>query len=288
MSKDNNQVIVTHPEKIIYPEEQITKQMVVEYYNQIAPQMYELSKNHILSMQRFPEGINKEGFWHKSCPDFFPKWIKRFETVKEDQEPISYIVISKPEIFPFIANYYSVVNHIWTSTYLKPHNPDRIIFDLDPSIENDFAKVQEVAIVMHAELDKLKLNNFVMTTGSRGLHLVLPIKEIYTHAQIKIFAQNFADYVVNLIPNITTTNIRKEKREDKIFIDTLRNNYAQTAIAPYSLRALAGAPVATPVSWDEVFKAGLRPNKYTIYDLEKLLQNNNWQNFYKLKNYLTK
>jgi bifunctional non-homologous end joining protein LigD len=286
MSKYNDKVIITHPEKIIYPENQITKKMVVEYYQQIAPQMYELSKNHILSMQRFPEGINKEGFWHKNCPDFFPKWIKRFKTIKEDLEPISYIVVSKPEIFPFVANYYSVVNHIWTSSNLKPQHPDRIIFDLDPSIENDFAKVQEVAIVMHTELDKLKLNNFVMTTGSRGLHVVLPIKEIYTHAQIKIFAQNFANYIVNLIPNIATTNIRKEKREDKIFIDILRNNYAQTAVAPYSLRAIVGAPVAAPISWEEVFQTNLSPNKYTILNNDELKQNSKWQSFYKLQNYL--
>jgi bifunctional non-homologous end joining protein LigD len=286
MSKDNDKVIITHPEKIIYPEDQITKQMVVDYYNQIAPKMYELNKNHILSMQRFPEGINKEGFWHKNCPDFFPKWIKRFKTIKENEEPISYIVISKPEIFPFVANYYSVVNHIWTSTSLKPNEPDRIIFDLDPSLENDFAKVQEVAINMHTELNKLKLSNFVMTTGSRGLHVVLPIKEIYTHAQVKIFAQNFADYIVNLIPNITTTNIKKEKREDKIFIDILRNNYAQTAIAPYSLRALAGAPVAAPIDWDEVFSSSLHPNNYTLFDIDKLQKNINWQNFNKLKNNL--
>lgn len=286
MSKDIDNLLVTHPEKIIYKNDHITKQMVVDYYQQIAQKMYNLTKNHILAMQRFPEGIESEGFWHKNCPDFFPKWIKRYNTIKEDQEEISYIVISKPEIFPFVANYYSVVNHIWTSTYLKPHHPDRVIFDLDPSLQNDFAKVQEVAIVMHTELNKLKLNNFVMTTGSRGLHVVLPVKEIYTHTQIKIFAQNFADYIVNLIPNIATTNIRKERRENKIFIDTLRNNYAQTAVAPYSLRALAGAPVAAPIEWDEVFKTGLRPNKYTIFDLNKLLQNNNWQNFSKLKNYL--
>jgi bifunctional non-homologous end joining protein LigD len=288
MSKDNDKVIITQPEKIIYPEDQITKQMVVEYYNKIAPKMFELNKNHILSMQRFPEGINKEGFWHKNCPDFFPKWIKRYKTIKEDKEEISYIVISKPEIFPFVANYYSVVNHIWTSTYLKPHHPDRVIFDLDPSLQNDFAKVQKVAIVMHEQLNKLKLNNFVMTTGSRGLHVVLPVKEIYTHAQIKIFAQNFADYIVNLIPNIATTNIRKEKREDKIFIDILRNNYAQTAVAPYSLRAIENAPIATPINWQEVLKADLSASKYTIFDLNKIKDKKPWQNFYKLKNYLIK
>ena len=213
MSKDIKDIIITHPEKIIYPQNNITKKMVVDYYQQIAEKVFDLTKNHILSMQRFPEGIDHEGFWHKNCPDFFPKWIKRFKTLKENQEEISYIVINKPDIFAFVANYYSLVNHIWTSTYLKPHHPDRVIFDLDPSLQNDFAKVQEIAIIMHELLNKQNLNSFVMTTGSRGLHVVLPIKQIYTHEEVKHFAQNFAAVVVNLIPEKATTNIRKEKRE---------------------------------------------------------------------------
>ena len=286
MSKDIKDIIVTHPEKIIYPQNKITKKMVVDYYQQIAKNVFDLTKNHILSMQRFPEGIDHEGFWHKNCPDFFPKWIKRYKTIKEDQDEISYIVISKSEIFPFVANYYSLVNHIWTSTYLKPHNPDRVIFDLDPSLQNDFAKVQEIAIIMHELLNKQNLNSFVMTTGSRGLHVVLPIKQIYTHEEVKHFAQNFAAVVVNLIPEKATTNIRKEKREDKVFIDILRNNYAQTAVAPYSLRALPQAPVATPISWDEVFSTNLRPDKYNIFTAFEYSKTDPWKDFDKKKNYL--
>lgn len=286
MSKDAVNFVITHPEKVIYPEDQITKKMVVDYYQQIAGSMYSLTKNHMLSMQRFPEGINHEGFWHKNCPNFFPDWIKRFKTFKEDLEEISYIVISKSEIFPFLANYYSIVNHIWTSTYLKPHKPDRIIFDLDPSSKNDFAKVQEIAIVMHEQLNRQKLNNFVMTTGSRGLHIVLPIKQIYNYEQIKKFAQDFANHIVNLMPNKATINVRKEKRENKVFIDVLRNNYAQTSIAPYSLRSLLHAPVAAPISWDEVFSANLSPDKFKISDVLTLKKARPWQEFYKLKNYL--
>ena len=286
MSKDIKDIIVTHPEKIIYPQNKITKKMVVDYYQQIAKNVFDLTKNHILSMQRFPEGIDHEGFWHKNCPDFFPKWIKRYKTIKEDQDEISYIVISKSEIFPFVANYYSLVNHIWTSTYLKPHNPDRVIFDLDPSLQNDFAKVQEIAIIMHELLNKQNLNSFVMTTGSRGLHVVLPIKQIYTHEEVKHFAQNFAAVVVNLIPEKATTNIRKEKREDKVFIDILRNNYAQTAVAPYSLRALPQAPVATPISWDEVFSTNLSPDKYNIFTAFEYSKTDPWKDFDKKKNYL--
>lgn len=279
-------IITTHPDKIIYPKNKITKGMIVEYYTNIAPQMYELTKDHILTMQRFPEGIEKEGFWHKNCPDFFPKWIKRFETKKEDGEPIAYPVISKPEIFPFVANYYSIVNHIWLSTLKKPDRPDRIVFDLDPSKKNDFAKVQEVALIVKDILDKNKIISFVMTTGSRGLHIVIPLKTIYTHDETKAYAKKVALEAIEIAGNKATLEIRKEKRDDKVFIDTLRNNYAQTAVAPYSLRAKDGAPVATPITWKEATSKKLLPTSFDIYNVLEHSKQNPWEDFYKIKNKL--
>lgn len=277
---------VTNPEKVIFPEINVTKLMVVEYYYQMASAIYFLTKDHILTMERYPQGVHKEGFWHKNCPDFFPEWIEKFHTKKEDGDDINYIVISDKKIFPFVAAYYSIVNHIWTSTFTTPHQPDRIIFDLDPSKKNDFKKVQKVAAILKDVLDRKNINSFVMTTGSRGLHVVVPIHNIYSNDQVKIFAQHIAKEVVNNNPELTTLEIRKEKRDNKIFIDILRNNYAQTAIAPYSLRSLPNAPVATPISWDEAFTKDLRPDRYDIFTAFEHSKTEPWKNFYKNKNKL--
>lgn len=283
MSKE---LIVSHPDKILFPKDNITKLMIIEYYYKIAEKMFFLTKNHLLTMQRFPEGITKEGFWHKNCPEYFPKWIKRFNTKKEDGQDISYAVINNLKIFAFVANYYSITNHISLSTSLKPTSPDRIVFDLDPSLNNDFSKVQEVALLINKILDKKNIISFVMTTGSRGLHIVVPIKQIYSNKEIKLFAEKIALEASLELPEKITLNIRKEKREDKVFIDTLRNNHGQTVVAPYSLRAKDGAPVATPILWKEAGLKELTPTKYNIYNVFEQSKENSWENFSKTANKL--
>ena len=125
-----------------------------------------------------------------------------------------------------------------------------------------------------------------MTTGSRGLHVVVPIINIYSNDQVKIFAQSIAQEAVSNDPELATLEIRKEKRDNKIFIDILRNNYAQTAVAPYSLRSLPNAPVATPISWGEAFSQDLNPDKYDIYTAFEHSKTEPWKDFYKNKNKL--
>ncbi|MEX2409614.1 MAG: DNA primase small subunit domain-containing protein, partial [Rhodovibrionaceae bacterium] len=160
--------------------------------------------------------------------------------------------------------------HLGLARRDKPEHPDRLIFDLDPS-DDDFAKVQETARLLRRLLESLELPVFVQTTGSRGLHLVVPLDRSAGFDTVRGFAQALCKHLAKRNPKLTTVEHRKAKRGDRVFLDTLRNAYGQTAVAPYAVRAIEGAPVATPLRWREAAAGDLTPRKYTIKNLFRRL-----------------
>lgn len=218
-------------------------------------------------MQRFPDGIDGETFFQKDVPDYFPDWIRTAKVKKEDGS-LHMVIAEEAATLVYLANQASITPHVWLSRIDRPHRPDRLIFDFDPSVD-DFGSVRDAARGMRDLLEETGLVPFVMTTGSRGLHVTVPLDRSGDFDAARGFARRCAELLVARRPDDLTVEQRKAKRGDRVYIDTMRNAYAQTAVAPYSVRARPGAPVATPLGWDEVGRA--RPDGYTISNLFRRL-----------------
>lgn len=256
---------LSHTDKVLFPGDGITKGDLIDYYRQIAPRMLPYVRGRPVMMQRFPNGIRGEGFLQKDVPDYFPAWIKAVR-VKKERGSITQVVISNAATLVYLANQACITPHVWLSRAGHVHRPDIMIFDLDPSGTN-FNHVRAAAGLVHEILGEVGLAAFAKTTGSRGLHVVVPLDGTDDFDEVRAFARDVGRVAVSADPNRLTMEVRKAKRRGRVFIDTLRNAYAATAVAPFAVRARRGAPIATPVSWDEVADSALRPQRYTITNI---------------------
>lgn len=265
-----------------------TKGDIIAYYAAIAPKMIPYLKDHPLMMHRFPEGLNGESFYQKDISAYFPDWIKRVRVEKTGGFYHAVLCQNQASLV-YLANQACITPHVWLSRYDKLSIPDRIIFDLDPS-GDEFSDVRTVALSLKKLLDSLGLQSFVMTSGSKGLHIYVPLKRSVPFESTKEFAQLCSKSIIEEHPDLCTLEIRKEKRGHKVFIDTLRNQEGATAVAPYALRAYENAPIATPLFWKEVEDESLTPQKYTITNLiENLaIQEDPWVEFFEKKQSITK
>lgn len=245
-------VEITHPDKVIFPKKNLTKADMANYYDKIADRMLPFMKDRPLTLQRFPNGIGEAGFYQKSISDYFPKYIKTVEIETEEGTNTQIICNDKKSLL-YLVNQGTVSFHIWLSRKDKLRQPDKVVFDLDPP-ENAFEKVKEAAKVVRNYLKKQKKDPQLMTTGQNGFHLYYDVRRGKDFDEVKKEARKVAEEVTKLRPDLLTTKIRKDQREGKIFVDYLRNAYAQTAVCPYSLRANEEAGVATPLAWEELSK----------------------------------
>ncbi len=273
---DHHEITLSHTDKIYFPANRktkgkaITKGEIVDYYYHIAPTMLPYVSNRLLTLQRYPEGITGESFFQKDAPDYFPVWIPRVP-IKTDHGTTNYVVCNDAATLVYLTNQGSLVYHVWTSKINKPTYPDRLIFDLDPAGKAGFTLVRWAAKKLKYIFDLLGLESFVMTTGSRGVHVLVPLKPLYTNDEVVAFAREIAEYLIGRYPEKLTLNMPKHQRGDRIFLDIYRNSYAHHGVAPYSVRALPGAPVATPVTWQELLTKGIKPQDYTIFNIFRLL-----------------
>jgi len=256
---------ITNPDKMLFPKAKITKQAFVSYYENIAPIMLPHIKGRPLSMNRFPDGVQGETFYQKEAPDYFPDFIAIQPVEKSDGGIVNYPLINSKSALLYLANYVCVP-HIWLSREPKLNYPDRMIFDLDPAPGVSFTTVKWAAKELEQLLDSLELPAFLMTTGSRGLHIVVPLKRLYLFDEVREFAQELAGYLVEQYSTKLTMQMKKSDRGKKIFVDTLRNAWSATSVAPYAVRAKESAPIATPIKWSEL-SALSSPQKYTIKNI---------------------
>lgn len=276
-----HEVELSHQDKIYFPPN-ITKGELVEYYRKIAPAMLPFLKERAVSMQRFPGGIMHEGFFQKEIGDYFPRWVNRVTIFKREGGSNTYAVCNKPESLVYLANQGCITLHLWLSKIDRPNFPDRMIFDLDPGKKSDFTRVRKTALALKDLLEELGLKPFAMTTGSRGMHIVVKLNRKVSFDVVRSFARGVADLLVmrdggkNL-----TTEIRLNKRKGRLFIDTNRNAFAQTGVAPYAVRPLPGAPVAAPITWAEVKSPRLTAQSFTIKNVFKHANKDPWKNFTK-------
>jgi bifunctional non-homologous end joining protein LigD len=260
-------VETSHTDKVLFPGDGITKGDLIDYYKRIAGVMVKYLKARPVSMQRFPDGIDQEAFFQKETPDYFPSWIHTVTVEVKEGGTQSQITIEDAATLVYLANQACITPHVWLSTADHLDRPDRMIFDLDPA-GDDFKAVRKAARDLRDLLEgDLGLTAYAMTTGSRGIHVVVPLDAKWNFDSVRDFAGKTAGLLAARNPKTLTTEPRKDKRRGRIFVDYLRNAYAQTAAPPYAVRAKKSAPVATPVAWDEVENAGLGPRKYTIENI---------------------
>jgi bifunctional non-homologous end joining protein LigD len=280
-------VEVTHPDRVVFPKDGITKGELVAYYGEVADTMLPHLRDRALTVQRFPRGIGESGWVQQDFADSLPDWMGRVEVAKAGGTLV-HPVAERPEALRWLANQNCVTLHVWQSRRDRLHKPDRLVFDLDPS-DGDFAVVRATAHAVAGVLDDLALARYVQTTGSRGLHVVVPLRPETDFDAARQFAREVAEVVVADDPSHRTVEARKDKRGNRVYLDIMRNAYAQTAVAPYSVRARAGAPVATPLEWAELDARGLRADRFTIRDLPKRLagQGDPWAGMYRHARSLT-
>jgi bifunctional non-homologous end joining protein LigD len=266
------QIAVTHPERVMFPAGGITKRDLVSYYCEVAETMLPHLKGRPLNVQRFPRGIGEKGFLQQDFADALPPWMAHVEVAKEGGTVV-HPVAERREALGWLANQNCITLHMWQSRRARLHCPDRLVFDLDPS-DSDFTVVRATAQATAGVLNDLGLACYVQTTGSRGLHVVVPLRGDTDFDTTRQFARDVAEVAVADDPDHRTVEPRKAKRGSRVYLDVMRNAYAQTAVAPYSVRARTGAPVATPLEWDELHalnKRSLRADRFTIRDIPKRL-----------------
>jgi bifunctional non-homologous end joining protein LigD len=262
-------VEISSADKVLFPDDGITKLDLAEYYAKIAATALPHYRDRPLTMQRFPDGIGAEGFFQKNVPDHFPDWIERVELPKEGGT-VTHAIVTEAAALVYLADQGCITPHLALARVGAPRNPDRMIFDLDPS-GDDFSKVQEVARAVQTALEGWDLPSFVATTGSRGLHIVLSLDASVDVDRLRPFARALAEEIATAHPALATIEQRKAKRGDRVLIDTFRTAYAQTAVAPYAVRARPKAPVATPLRWEEAFASDMAPDRYTIASIFRRL-----------------
>ena len=267
-----NEVEVTHADRLVFPADGITKGDIVDYYSQIADVMVSHLKGRPLTVWRYPRGIDHHGFVQQDFSESLPEWMGRVEVDKEGGTVV-HPTADRPQALRWLANQNCLTLHAWMSRRKALNTPDQVVFDLDPS-GGDFAVVRATARAVADVLDELGLAAYLQTTGSRGIHVVTPIKGDADFDTVRQFARDVAEVVALDDPAHRTVEMRKANRGDRVYLDVMRNAYAQTAVAPYAVRARRGAPVATPLEWDELNRRGLRADRFTIRDVPKRLAEN--------------
>jgi bifunctional non-homologous end joining protein LigD len=263
-------VQISHPDKPMFPAAGLTKLDLAEHYARVAALMVPLIRDHPVAMQAFPGGIDGPGYFMKDVPDHFPDWIRRV-TVPKRGGTITHLLPNDAATLVYMANQNVVTPHIWTSRADRPREPDRIVFDLDPP-GTRFADVRAAARALGDIVRDLGLEPFAMTTGSRGVHVVTPLRRGRDYEEVHAFARRVTGMLAEQSPRKLTTEVRKAKRGGRIFLDVGRNAYAQHAVAPYAVRAREQAQVATPLRWEELDDRRLRPDRWTIRTMAARLE----------------
>lgn len=256
-------VELTHPDKVLFPGDGITKADLAGYYESVADWMLPHVRDRPVSMQRFPDGIEGKGFFHKDIPDYFPAWIKRVEVPKAGGT-VTHVVTRDARTLVYLVGQNTITPHVWLSRADRLWQPDRMVLDLDPPPGADFAAVRRAARHAGELLSEIGLTPFAQVTGSKGIHVWTPLRRRARHDEVRALAGDIGRVLAARHPGELTTEWRKEKRDGRLLIDTARNTYAQTAIPPYAVRPRAGAPVATPIEWDELSDSKLRPDRWNL------------------------
>jgi bifunctional non-homologous end joining protein LigD len=254
--------VITHPEKVLFPDDGITKGELAAYYESIAPAMLPHLRARPVTMERYPAGIDKKGFWQKDVSKGFPEWLERVEVPKKDGT-VHHPLVANIAALLWVANQNTITLHVWTSRVPDLHHPDVCVFDLDPS-RDDPAAVRAAALALRDLLKELGLPSWVKTSGSKGFHIVVPLDGKSTTDDVARFAHTVGTVLVKRDPDHLTQEFSKADRGERILVDTGRNGYSATFAAAYTVRAKPGAPVSAPCTWDEIERGDVAPRTFTL------------------------
>lgn len=271
MKVDSHTIELSNTDKVLFPDDGITKGDLVDYYHRMADRILPYLVERPVMLQRFPDGLGGSGFYQKQASDYFPDWIAKATVALKDRDGVrSMVVCNDAATLVYLANQACITLHAWLSRRAQLVRPDRMIFDLDPAGE-DFTEVRAAARQLREVLEYVGLTPYVMTTGSKGLHVAVPLKPGASFDAVRDFARDLATHLAHRHADRYTVEPRKEKRKQRLFLDYLRNGYGQTAVVPYAVRARAGASIATPLDWDELSDGRLESNRYTMRNIFRRL-----------------
>ena len=258
-------VEITNPTKLLFPGEGITKADVIAYYRKVAPQLLPFLKDRPVTLERLPDGLGagKPHFWQKHTPESYPSWIPRVALETERGKPVKYVLIDNLPSLLFLVNQGTLTFHPWLSRVDNLDHPDFVLFDLDPG-EATFGDAVTVARKLHHLLTADGREAVVKTSGKTGLHVLVPWSEKSGYKEARGWALDVATEVAKAMPEAATTEIRKAKRDRRVYIDVLQNARGHHAVPPYVLRPVPGAPVSTPLGWAEL-KPDLDPKRFNLH-----------------------
>ena len=257
--------MITHPDKVLFPEDGITKGDLAAYYETVAPVLVPHLRNRPITMERYPAGIGGKGFWQKDVSKGFPDWLRRVEVPKKDGV-VHHPLITDTRSLLWVTNQNTVTQHVWVSRAPHLDRPDICVFDLDPSRE-DADAVRAAATGLRDLLEKLGLPSWIKTSGSKGFHIVVPIDGKTPTGTVARFANAVGALFVRLAPDQLTQEFSKADRNGRLYVDTGRNGYSATFAAAYTVRARPGAPVSAPCTWEEVERGDVHPQSFTLRNM---------------------
>jgi bifunctional non-homologous end joining protein LigD len=263
MPVGSREVEITHPDKALFSAPRITKLELARHYEAVAAAMLPHVRGRPLALQAFPQGIAGKGFFMKSIPRHFPAWLTTVE-VRKRGGSLTQLVADDAAALVYLAGQNVITPHVWLSRADEPYQPDRLILDFDPSAGVGFAEVRAAAREAGDRLRNSGLVPFAMVTGSRGVHVVAPLRRGPSYPTVHAFARSLAEDMVAADPQHLTLEWHRDERGRRIYVDVNRINYAQHAVAAYSVRPRPRAPVAMPVEWDQLSDPRLRPDGWTV------------------------
>ena len=255
--------MITHPDKVLFPEDGITKGDLAAYYEAVASVLLPHIKNRPVTMERYPAGIGKKGFWQKSVEKGFPAWLQRVDAPKKDGV-VHHPLVTDTRSLLWVVNQNTITPHVWTSRAPDLYHPDILVFDLDPADDRKPEMLRAVAVALRDLLEELGLPSWIKTTGSKGFHICVPLDGKTEMGAAAAFAHGVGRLLVARYPKELTLEFYKHDRAGRILVDTGRNDYSATFAAAYAVRAKNGAPVSAPCTWDEAITGEVTPRSLTL------------------------
>ena len=263
--------MITHPDKVLFPDDGITKGDLASYYDDVASVMLPHLRGRPVTMERYPAGIGAQGFWQKDVSRGFPAWLTRVNVRKKGGGIVHYPIAGDRRALQWMSNQNAITHHVWTSRTPKLDYPDVCVFDLDPSTEDGDA-VRKAALALRGLLGELGLTSWIKTSGSKGFHIIVPVDGRTPADQVVRFADAAARLFVSRARDTLTLEFSKADRGGRIYVDTGRNTQGATFAAAYTVRARPGAPVSAPCTWDELETGRVHPRSFTLQNMRARLK----------------
>jgi bifunctional non-homologous end joining protein LigD len=262
--------VITHPEKLLFPDDGITKGELAAYYEAVAPIMVPHIRARPVTMERYPAGIGAPGFFHKDVSKGFPEWLERVGVPKKGGM-VHHPLVSDTRSLLWITNQNCITPHVWTSRAPHLYQPDICVFDLDPSPSrtDDSGVLRAAALGLRDLLEELTLTSWVKTSGSKGFHIVVPLDGKAGFPDVSAFAHQVGAILVERDPEHLTQEFSKADRGGRIYVDTGRNGYSATFAAAYAVRAKPGAPVSAPCTWEELERGEVGPRTFSVRTMSR-------------------